>query len=180
MEQIKHQNFCENLTKFKDEEATTTTAGESCDERDRVIPNLEPGVDTHFLRLEDDEATTTKADESLEDGAPNLRIKFCQHFKIQTQIDSIREKVDKDDNAEIVKARMMKMARISREVIRKKPCRQPTNSRRIKRVRITETWINCAAQFGKWWIMTASMQPYTCAANRYAKFRSNRRYKPGD
>ena len=178
---------------MEDDEATTTKADESWEEGGSSISKFEPGTYIQPFRLTTNTGPDIERQEASKERDkrllrqyikankfPNLRNKFCQRFKNQTQLDSIREKVDEDDNAEIVKARMMKMARISREVTRKKPCHQPTNSRRIKRVRITGTWINCAVQIGKWWIMTASMQPYTCAANRYAKFGSNRRFKPGD
>ena len=87
---------------------------------------------------------------------------------------------DSEAKKEFVKARMMKMARNTRESTMKKPCRQRTKAMRIKRVRNNGTWFNCALQIVKWWTMTELIQPYGCAANRYAKFRSNRRFKPGD
>ena len=87
---------------------------------------------------------------------------------------------DSEAKEEIGNVRMMKMTQNTRESTRKISCRQPTNARRIKRVRNTGTYIKCALRIVKWWTMTASIQPYTCAANRYAKFRSYRRFKPGD
>ena len=81
---------------------------------------------------------------------------------------------------EILNGRMMRVTQITRERTRKKPWRQPANARRIKKVRNTGAWVNSVHRIAKWWTMVASIQSYTCAANRYAKFRSNRRFKPGD
>ena len=134
---------------------------------------------------------------------PNLRNKPRRWLKHQTQLDSICEKVEEEDDRsknqrtlqkdgkvsavtdsegkeEIANVGMMRIAQITRERTRKKPWRQPVNARRIKIDRNTGAHANCGLRITKWWTMIASIQPYTCAANRYAKFRSNRRFKPGD
>ena len=155
LEQIGNQTSIVNFTKVKDEEATKTTVDESYNEGDSVISNLDTGFDIQFAILEDDEATTKT-------------------------VEGKREKDDEEDNAEIVKARMRKMEQNSREATRKKSCRHLRILRRIKKGTITGIWINCDIHIRSWWIMTTAMRPYTCAANRYAKFGSNRRFKPGD
>ena len=129
---------------------------------------------------------------------PNLRNNFWRRFNHQTQLGSMCDENACEDHRtlqkdtkistvtgskakkEIRNVRMTKMAQNKKKSSRKKPYKYPVNAMRIKRVRNTGTCVNCALQTVKWWTMTASIQPYTCGANRYAKFRSNRRFKPGD
>ena len=87
---------------------------------------------------------------------------------------------DLEVKEEILNVSMMRIEHITRERTRKKFWRQPANARRIKKVRNTGAGVNSVCRIAKWWTMVASIQSYTCAANRYAKFRSNRRFKPGD
>ena len=80
----------------------------------------------------------------------------------------------------ILNVSVSRIEQITRERTRKNLWRQPANAKRIKKVRNTGSWVNGVRQIAKWWTMFALIQSYTCAANRYAKFRSNRRFKPGD
>ena len=161
----------------KDNGVITTTPDESWEEGGNSIPTLEPGIYIQPFRLTTITGPNIGRQETREERdrrllrqhlkankSPKLKNKFSLCFKNQTQLDSIREKVEETDNASEDHCILQK----------------DKNARRTKRVRDTGTWINCAYQIVMWWTMIASMQPYTCAANRYAKFGSNRRFKPGD
>ena len=73
-----------------------------------------------------------------------------------------------------------RIEQITRERTRKNLWRQPAKAKRIKKVRNNGSWFIGVRQIAKWWTIVTSIQSYTCAANRHAKFRSNRRFKPGD
>jgi len=81
---------------------------------------------------------------------------------------------------DIVNAMSMKTMQIMRKKTRKRSWYQPQNKRRIKKPSNSCSRIKFVRQMVKWWAITTSIQSYTCAANRYAKMRSNRRFKPGD
>ena len=87
---------------------------------------------------------------------------------------------DSELKKEVAKARMIKMAWVTRRSAKRKPCCQRKKEKRSKIVGYTRTWFECNIRSLKWWTMTELNQPYSCAANRYAKFKSNRRFKPGD
>ena len=80
----------------------------------------------------------------------------------------------------ITHARMRKRKEIARERIAKRLPPQPKNTVSIKKVRNPGLHVTFMFWMIKWWTVVTSIQPYTCAANRYAKMRSNRRFKPGD
>ena len=101
------------------------------------------------------------------------------HSTLQ-QEENIPTVSDSEVKKGLVKASMIKEARKTRKGTMKKPICQSTKAMRIKRVGNSGTWFDCAIRILKWWTMTELNQPYSCAANRYAKFKSNRRFKPGD
>ena len=203
-------------SKPNDDDVTAMTADESWDESGSMSSDSKSVVDTCSFHPKALTGTDIRREESRKERdrrllrqhresckGPNLKNKPRRRIKHRTQLDSICEIVEEEDDTsnnqrtlqndetipavtnlegkeEIVNVGMMKIAQITRERTRKKHWRQPVNARRIKIDRNTGTHANCGLRITKWWTMIALIQPYTCAANRYAKFRSNRRFKPGD
>ena len=81
---------------------------------------------------------------------------------------------------EAVKAKPIKLAWETRRSNKIKPCPQRTKHKKSKRAEHMRTWIECNTRSLKWWTMKELNKPFSCAANRYARFKSNRRFKPGD
>jgi len=71
----------------------------------------------------------------------------------------------------------------SMQIKGKRKRRKPWYRSHVKRTKkssnpgVCNSWL---LQMVKWWAMTMIIGTYSCAANRYAKMRSNRRFKPGD
>ena len=72
------------------------------------------------------------------------------------------------------------MKEIARESITKRSLHQPKNTRRVEKVSNPELQVTFMFRMVKGRTVVMSIQLYTCAANRYAKMKSNRRFKPGD
>ena len=144
-----------------------------------LIRNQNP-VET-LSKSKNEEATTTTAETQMDSILENVEEEDVTHeVYVLIKNEETANVTDSKGKKEIVQTKMRNMARSTRKSIKKKPCCYPTKARRVKRVRNTGTWINCALQFVKCWTMIALSRPYTCAANRYAKFGSNKRFKPGD
>ena len=80
----------------------------------------------------------------------------------------------------IINPRGLKSMQIKGKRKRRKPWYRSHAKRRTKKSSnpgVCNSWL---LQMVKWWAMTMIIGTYSCAANRYAKMRSNRRFKPGD
>ena len=80
----------------------------------------------------------------------------------------------------IVNVRRLKSLQITNRRMRRRPWYRSQNKRRTKKSCNACIYTNCVLRIVKWWAVTSTIQSYTCSANRYAKMRSNRRFKPGD
>ena len=84
------------------------------------------------------------------------------------------------DSKDISPTRMRRVKEIARERITKRPLHQPKNTRRLEKVSNPEPQVTFVFRMVEGGPVVRSIRLYTCAANRYAKMRSNRRFKPGD
>ena len=81
---------------------------------------------------------------------------------------------------EAAKTKPIKLAGETRRSYKIKPCHKRTKQKKSKRAEYMKTWIEYNNRRLKWWTMKDLNKPFSCAANRYARFKSNRRFKPGD
>ena len=79
-----------------------------------------------------------------------------------------------------INVRRLKSMQITRKRTRRRFWYQSQNKRRTKTSSNSSVCNNCLLQMVKWWAMTMIIGTYSCAANRHAKMKSNRRFKPGD
>ena len=80
----------------------------------------------------------------------------------------------------ISQIRTCQVREAARERIKKSHLLQTNNTRRIKKVGNPGLRVTFVVRMVRGLSVVRSIQLYTCAANRYAKMRSNRRFKPGD
>ena len=205
----------ENLTKFKGDDATATTAEETWDESGSLTSELElvivpqslhrtidtdPNIGVQETRKERDRRLLRQHCATCR--GPKERKKTFRHSRHQTRLDSIHENdgeegrdqtsstipkdlriapvADSELEEVAINVRRLKSMQITRKRTRRRFWYQSQNKRRTKTSSNSSVCNNCWLQMVKWWAMTMIIGTYSCAANRYAKMRSNRRFKPGD
>ena len=209
LKKISEQNPFQNYPKINEIKTAATTADESGDDGGSVISNLESRIDTvtfpHVGRQETINERERMPTRNLSEAhkISDERNKSSHHLEHQALSDDSGEKSDVEDfprenhcviKQEVIssiveeselkeddtKARKIKMAWDIRRNNKRKPCSQRTKEKRNKRFGYKRTWFEGNIRSLKWWTMRELNQSYSCAANRYAKFKSNRRFKPGD
>ena len=133
---------------------------------------------------------------------PKERKKTFRHSRHQTRLDSIHENdgeegrdqasstipkdlriapvADSELEEVAINVRRLKSMQITKKRTRRRSWHRSQNKRRTKTSSNSGVRNNCLLQMVKWWAMTMIIGTYSCAANKYAKMRSNRRFKPGD
>lgn len=133
---------------------------------------------------------------------PKERKKIFRHSRHQNCLDSIHENdgeegrnqasstipkdlkiapvADSELEEVVINVRRLKSMQITRERMRRRFWYRSQNKRRTKTSSNSSVCNNCWLQMVKWWAMTMIIGTYSCAANRYAKMWSNKRFKAGD
>ena len=187
----------------------TTISDESWEEGGSVISSLESGFDTVIVPLVGRQETNNERERihtgnlleahkvSYERNRRNNHPEHQAHPEEPGKTSDVENRprmglcdINQEENVSSVEdpkpkkeaeeTKPNKRAGETRRNYKIRPYHQRTKQKKSKRVEHMKTWIEYNGRRLKWWTMKELNKPFSCAANRYARFKSNRRFKPGD